>query len=195
MYIIIIIYYYKCIHFLEYYCQNMFLYSPSVILSYNVHCMCIVIAMLCIELSAVCVFGQHSLRNILCTCTCIYLLLYEMHDCACVHWIECCVCECVCVVCVCVCVCAGVLVKLSYPYPRGVVEPHDYQDATEVEAVMDLECTMDLPPPFLSVGGHSHTETLPLAHTHTHTHTHAHTHTCANKSVYINTAINFTTIV
>ena len=72
--------------------------------------------------------------------------------------------------------------KLTYPYPRGVVEPHDYQDATEVEAVMDLECTMDLPPPSLSVGGHSHTETLPLAHTHTHTHTHARTR--VNKSVY-----------
>ena len=32
--------------------------------------------------------------------------------------------------------CVAVLVKLCQPYPREVVEPHDYQEATEVSAIV-----------------------------------------------------------
>ena len=40
--------------------------------------------------------------------------------------------------------------KLCHPYPRGVVEPHDYQEASEVTAAV-MEMTMELCTPSLSV--------------------------------------------
>jgi dual adaptor for phosphotyrosine/3-phosphotyrosine/3-phosphoinositide len=44
----------------------------------------------------------------------------------------------------------GVLVKLAHTYPRGVVEPHDYQEAHEVSSMMEATIEL-LSSPSLSV--------------------------------------------
>jgi dual adaptor for phosphotyrosine/3-phosphotyrosine/3-phosphoinositide len=45
----------------------------------------------------------------------------------------------------------SVLVKLCHPYPRRVVEPHDYQEANEVIAGAAMEITTELSNPSLAV--------------------------------------------
>ena len=50
--------------------------------------------------------------------------------------------------------------KLAHPYPRGVVEPHDYQDAHEISGMMEATIEL-LSSPSLSVSL-SHTLSLSL---------------------------------